>query len=169
MGLYKMSINIDPSSSLSTPVSSQNLQEEVMSAPSIQESTQKGLKKFKLSHEIVQDYCQAFIEFSLSKMALAYLQNLLETEPLSLEEFVQIVRLHKGEVKSLKVLKRYLIEKERDSAQMRAWKRVFRGICQVFLNNFCVNWIFKLDAGNKMKYLRFRRKMLKIILRLQPH
>jgi len=56
-----------------------------------------------------------------------------------------------------------LIREERDSMRIRAFKLVFKSLCQVFLEKFCVGWILVGKMTDKMAYFKYRGKMLRML------
>ena len=125
-----------------------------------------GLKEYLSSAIIMKDYSKALIGFALSSIALPYLNSIASKHSLLLQRFYLFVNKDAKKVDSFQSLRRKLLIFAIDADDVVKCKRVFREICEVFLNHFSVNWIFNGGMNGKMTYLRYRFKILRRIQRL---
>ncbi len=117
----------------------------------------KNKKKFAAGNNILKNYCRAFINFALSPMAKGY----LEEEPLPYGKFKQMLSLKKKNVNCIKGLRALLFQVGSDSKDIKAFKGMFQKCCEVFLQYYCVNWIYNSKVDNRMKHLSYRGKILR--------
>ncbi len=113
---------------------------------------------------ILNDFQKAFVGFAGSALALPYLNNFAEKHGVCSEYFKRTLEARKRPISSMEKL--WAIENG-DLPRLRAFKLVFRDLCEVFLKTFCFDWIFALVKDEKMKYLNLRSKLLRRVWKLQ--
>jgi len=116
------------------------------------------------SKVILNDYHKVFVEFARSTLALPYMINFAEKHVICLKDFKRILEAIKRPVSRLQKI--WVLENG-DSPRLRGFKLVFRDLCEVFLKNFCFDWIFGPGKDEKMKYLNLRGKLLRRVWKLQ--
>jgi len=121
------------------------------------------LKKRKPArgNNIMKNYSRAMVSFALSKLALPYLAPELEKRGLTLAIFQKNLRNKREKVHCIRSLRELLLPKAEDSENRKSFKEIFGIICEVFLKFFSVNWIFNSKLNDKMKYLKYRGKILR--------
>ena len=119
-----------------------------------------GLRIHLRGRAITREYANAMVHFCLSPLAFPYLSVEGETQGISYSNFGEILQEKWQKKKSLRKM---LVIEERDSVRMRAWKIVFKSLCQVFLEKFCVGWILVGKMADKMAYFKYRGKMLRML------
>jgi len=118
-------------------------------------------KKEGTCQNIIKNYSRAFTNFALSSAAQPYLKPTLLEQGLTLEEFNLYINRNKSKINCIKNLRNALFIKSNDSEKMRANKRTFQKICEVFLKYFSVNWVFNSRVDNKKTHLEYRFKILR--------
>jgi len=143
-----------------------------VSAPKVKKTSQKPSKKANSSkkskprrntigNNIMKNYARAMVNFALSPMALSYLNRLIQSVPMTLNTFIEVLDGRKEKIHCIKSLREMLLIESHDSKQTAAFKKVFQGICEVFLKFFCVNWIYNSKVSDKTKHLKYRSKILR--------
>jgi len=112
---------------------------------------------------IVKNYGKAICTFACSELGTPYLEPLLEENQVKLENFVEFVESAKESIDSLQSFRNLLLVKEEDDSQLRAYKKIFVSLGEVFIKCFSVNWIFSGRVRYKDTHLKFRYKMLRRI------
>lgn len=121
-------------------------------------------KQPQKNKNIVKNYARVMINFALSNMAYPYVQKLLEKEGIDFKQFVTFVSVYKEDVTSIKTLREMLlVEENKDTAAIAACKRTFKGISEIFIKFFCVNWIYNSKLADKSLHLSYRFKILRRI------
>jgi len=112
---------------------------------------------------IVKNYGKAICTFAVSHLALPYLHEIVGKHGLSVAEFVGYINTIKDSIDGLYRFRSIIMADKGDSEDLKAKKRVFVAISEVFIKNFSVNWIFHSKVFHKQAHLRFRFKMLRRI------
>ena len=120
-------------------------------------------EKTRETKNIVKNFGKAICNFAVSKIALPYLENIIQEEGVKLESFIAYVNQSKGDICGLYKFRALLIPQKEDSEEIAAFKRVFKRIGEVFIKYFSVNWIFHGRVQYKEAHLKFRYKMLRRI------
>jgi len=114
---------------------------------------------------IAKNYGRKICAFAISSLALPYLQNFVEKEEVQLSGFINYIHQIKGDINGLFHFRSILLENKNDSIPLKAYKRIFKAISEVFIKYFSVNWIFHSKVFHKDAHLKFRYKMLRRIQR----
>jgi len=112
---------------------------------------------------LVKNFGKAICNFCNSHISLPYLEPMLEKEGLHLKDFIDYISQNKVTIEGLHKFRSLLLTFEDDSHQIKAFKKVFRQIGEVFIKNFSVNWIYHGRVQYKEAHLKFRFKMLRRI------
>ena len=135
-------------------------QEPKVSSPVDKKSAQYKRSK---GNNIMKNYCQAMISFSLSPLSDFYLAREPESKILSLERFRQILSAQKTKINCIKSLREALLIEPQDCAEVQSFKRLFQVTCKIFIKFFSVNWIYNGKLTERIKYLEYRGKILRRI------
>jgi len=112
---------------------------------------------------IVKNYGRAICNFAASPLAVPYLLDLTAKENVRLEDFVKYVLSVKSSINGLSHFRSSLLDKKSDTREVTLYKKIFRGISEIFVKYFSVNWIFHSKVLHKMAHIKFRFKMLRRI------
>jgi hypothetical protein len=112
---------------------------------------------------LVINYGKAIASFAVSDLAIPYLEPFLETENVSLQEFISFINQSKKNIGGIKSFKYLILTTSDDSEMVAIYKKIFRDIAAVFINYFSVNWIMHGKVTHKKTYLFYRFKMLRRI------
>lgn len=129
----------------------------------ISTSLQSKTKSGAVCKNVMKNYSRALVNFAISELAVPYLEKSLQYHQLDLHTFQSILASQKEKINCIKNLRELLIIKETDNKEMAAVKTVFKGICEVFLRLFSVNWIYHSKVGNRKAHLTYRFKILRRI------
>ena len=116
------------------------------------------------SKNIVKNYGKALCSFASSKVAIPYLDNIVEKnelKPVSVSSFAQYIKLKKEGLNSIESLRRLLVLESKDSVEISCYKILFKEVSIIFLKYFSVNWIFGGRLAHKDAHMKFRFKMLR--------
>jgi len=138
--------------------------EEMDSLPQPIKKSVARSKQPQKNKNIVKNYARVMINFALSNMAYPYVQKLLEREGIDFKQFVTFVSVYKEDVTSIKTLREMLLVQEsEDTPAIASCKRTFKGISEIFIKFFCVNWIYNSKLADKSLHLSYRFKILRRI------
>jgi len=101
--------------------------------------------------------------FAASEYALPYLGDLAKKEKVDDKKFLNFIVTYKESVDSIDSLRALLVIYDDDSEELKSFKRIFKGLCEIFLKYFAVNWIFHGKMHHKLQHLKYRNKMLRRI------
>jgi len=138
------------------------VQEPKVSSPASVSSDKKQYKRSK-GNNIMKNYCQAMISFSLSPLSDFYIAREPESKELSLERFRQILSAQKTKINCIKSLREALLIEEKDCNEVQLFKRLFQVTCKIFIKYFSVNWIYNGKLTDRVRYLEYRGKILRRI------
>jgi hypothetical protein len=147
--------------SKSKPKSSQRHFRQKKKISSSKSTRSKGDAIF--AKNIVKNYGKAMSAFAASKFCFPYLKDLAKKEGVDENKFLNFIATYKESVDSIDSLRALLILYEDDSKDLVGFKKVFRGLCEIFLKYFSVNWIFNGKMHHKLQHLKYRHKMLRRI------
>lgn len=123
-----------------------------------------GKAKSTTTRNIVKNYGRAFINFAVSKLALPYLNPCLQAEGVKLRQFRDYILKQKDRINCIVNLRELLLPHEGDSREVRAFRKIFQTLCEVFIKYFSVNWIYSSGKlYDKMAHLKCRYKLLRRI------
>ena len=125
--------------------------------------TEADIKDPKSTKNIAKNFGKAICNFSLSDLALTYLNPLLEEKEIEYKDFQRFVNKAKEKIKGILSFRSVLMTHEDDSPKAKALKEIFKAIGVVFIKYFSVNWIFHGKILHKKAHLNFRFKMLRRI------
>jgi len=127
---------------------------------------QPSAKRFQ---EVLKNMAQALVGFSLSELALPYLEMIQRKyrEDFHIDCYRDFLRIQSEYVNSLKNFKSLFLSKYAENEIEVVYKRVCRRIAVIFLKYFAVNWLFQSNLKNKQYYLKLRFKLLKLIQRVE--
>ncbi len=134
------------------------------SARSPAETPARRKRESNVNKNIVKNYARAMVNFALSGIATAMVENLLAKEkPLNvnLRGFKKFMEEQKEEVTSIRRLRELLLPCDKDSSTLAAYKRVFKAIGMLFIRDFSVNWIYSSKVGDKLTHVKYRFKMMR--------
>ena len=120
-------------------------------------------EKIRSTKNVVKNYGKAICSFAISELAIIYLEPMIQKEGVSIEDFVDFVQNIKETIDSIQTFRAVLMISDDDSAFVKAFKRIFVLIGEVFIKYFSVNWIFSGRITHKEAHLKFRFKMLRRI------
>jgi len=132
--------------------------------PKSPETPTRRKRESNVNKNIVKNYARAMVNFALSGIATAMVENLLAKEkPLNvnLRGFRKFMEEQKEEVTSIRRLRELLLPCGQDSETLAGYKRVFKAIGMVFIRDFSVNWIYNSKVGDKLTHVKYRFKMLR--------
>lgn len=121
----------------------------------------KGSNDSLFAKNIVKNYGKAMSAFAASNTALPYLNDFSKKNAVSIDQFLDFITTYKESVDSIDSLRTLLLIYPDDSFEMSSFKRIFKGLCEVFLKYFAVNWIFNGKMHHKLQHLKYRCKMLR--------
>lgn len=115
-------------------------------------------------HDIVKDYYRAIAAFALSDPALPYLSHKLQSEQMiTIDAFRIILNSKKGNANCIRNLRELLVAELNDTEEMKAFKKAFQYICEIFMKYYSVNWIFHNKIKDKAQHLYYRCRILRRI------
>jgi len=120
-------------------------------------------ESYRATKNIVKNYGRAISAFALSNLAVPYLNNIVEKERISLQQFTEYIRQIKGSIDGLTHFRSTILIEQDDDHHIAAKKRVLMAISEVFIKYFSVNWIYNSRVFHKKAHLKFRFKMLRRI------
>ena len=123
-------------------------------------SSGSGSKRSR-GNNVMKNYARAMVRFALSELADPYLERMKGKYSMSAETFKNTLLSFKSKVNCIKHLRDILLVSEKDSEEMKIFKRIFQELCVVFMKYFSVNWIYHGKMNEKSKYLHYRGKMLR--------
>jgi len=131
--------------------------------PSRQTNSSKKTKprRSTIGNNIMKNYARAMVNFALSPMALSYLNRLIQKGSMPLNTFLEVLDGRKEKIHCIKSLRTMMLIENNDSQETADFKKIFQGICAVFLKFFCVNWIYNSKVSDKTKHLKYRHKILR--------
>lgn len=121
------------------------------------------LEEWRETKNIAKNFGKAICNFSLSLIAMPYLQPFLKEEGIELSDFTDYINKTKNKIDGLMTFRSALIHRDGDTREVRGSKIVFKKIGEVFVKYFSVNWIFHGKVVHKKAHLKFRFKMLRRI------
>jgi len=127
-------------------------------------SPKAGKQKSATTRNIVKNYGRAFINFAVSKLALPYLNPCLQSEGVKLRQFRDYILRQKDKINCIVNLRELLLPHDGDTREVRAYRKIFQTLCEVFIKYFSVNWIYSSGKlYDKMSHLKCRYKILRRI------
>lgn len=120
-------------------------------------------KSTSSNKNIVKNFARAMVNFTLSDIALYYLEPITENEGVNLKKFIAFIQNQKQNINSIRTLRELLLITKNDSDEISQYKRVFRDVCEVFVKYFSVNWIYSSKLADRMTHLKYRFKILRRI------
>jgi len=153
---------------IQTPIIEQSISKEVKEETQPKKRRRiEGLyftsEKARSTKNVVKNYGKAICSFAVSDLALPYLNPIIMNENVKLEDFVHFVSSIKETIESIQSFRTVLLESEDDKEEIKAFRRIFASIGEVFIKYFSVNWIFSGRVTHKDAHLKFRFKMLRRI------
>ena len=125
---------------------------------------EKTTKTKRESKNIVKNYGKAMASFSLTPPAIPYLEVFLAKHEVSFDDFKNFIINNKETIDGIGTLRNLLDADIFDEPMLFKTKSVFRDICQVFLQDFAINWIFASSRSHyKAALLACRFNMLRRI------
>jgi len=123
----------------------------------------------KRFHDVLRNMAKALVGFSLSELALPYLEQIQRKydEDFSIDSYQDFLKIQGEYVNSLKSFKSLFLSIYAENETEAVYKRVCRRIAVIFLKYFAVNWLFQSNLKNKQLYLKLRFKLLKQIQLVQ--
>jgi hypothetical protein len=118
------------------------------------------------SKNIIKNYGKALCTFASSKLALPYIENVIEQKGykgIHIRKFMEHMKHKKETTSSMDSIRRLLIEELGDTDEQKKWKDIFKELSIIFMKYFSVNWIFGGKLLHKRAHLKFRFKMLRRI------
>lgn len=130
------------------------------------------------SKNIMKNYARAFSTFALSKIAKPYLINIATNYLSSVQShsretsaeiasFRMFIKANKAKINCIKQLRMILVPGPEDNVRIAFFKKLFQGICVIFLKFFSVNWLFSSKISDKIAHLKYRHKLLRRVQ--NPH
>jgi hypothetical protein len=88
--------------------------------------------------------------FAACDSATCYLKDLAKKEGVDEKKFLHFIVTYKESVDSIDSLRALLLGYPDDTEDMIKYKKVFKGLCEVFLKYFAVNWIYNGKMHHKL-------------------
>jgi len=114
------------------------------------------------SLNIIKNYSRAMTNFAVSDIARPYLNKILESKEVKVDDFLEFIEERKQSVNCIKKLREMLPSDEAGDT-LEDMKTVFQDICILFLKMFSVNWIFSSKVTDKLAHLNCRFKIMRRI------
>ena len=127
------------------------------------ERKEKELDDTRSTKNIAKNFGKAICNFSISAISLPYLTPILEKEHIEYSAYKIFIKRSKQNIDGLFSFRSVLLVEENDTEQIKAAKRVFKAIGEIFVKYFSVNWIYHGKVLHKKAHLTFRFKMLRRI------
>jgi hypothetical protein len=124
---------------------------------------QTSHQKANPTKNIIKNYGYAIANYAVSKLAIPYIEGTLRENEVSLKDFQKYIKEKRDELSNIKNFRILLVEEERDTAQERKFKKVFKEAAISFMKYFSVNWIFSSKIKYKKEHLKYRGKLLRRI------
>lgn len=116
----------------------------------------------KETKNVVKNYGKAMAAFALTELALPKLKNSLAVYGATYEEFKSYIINKKESIDSISSLREAIVgNPEYDTPLDMKLKAVFRDICEVFIQDFALNWIFSCRSQYKSALISYRFKLLR--------
>jgi len=122
---------------------------------------EKRKPKRSLGNNVMKNYAAAMITFALSKFSDPYLKRLPVIRRLPLTIFRKMLTTKRQSVHCIKSFRELLFIEDEDSDEIIVFKALFKEACKIFLKYFSVNWIYNSKLNDKLKYLKYRGKLLR--------
>jgi len=117
----------------------------------------------KATKNIAQNFGRAICNFATSEIAAPYLIPILKKEKAHIKLFKEYMNQAKKRMAGVHHFRETLLITKTDFMELKAIKKAFAEIAEVFLKNFSVNWIFHGKLSYKKAYLKYRFKLLRRI------
>ena len=123
--------------------------------------TDNNIQKLLSSKNIMKNYTRALTNFALSDIARPYVCLSTQEHGVHKTYFDWFVGKDKHEMNCIQNLRNKLLVSDNDTDGAKKCKRVFQSVCEIFLKNFSVNWIFNSKVSDKLAHLKYRFKILR--------
>jgi len=108
-----------------------------------------------------REFLESSSNLGLSKIAVFYLNPMLEQSQIDLETYLRFIKLRKNKINCIKQLRNVLLINHDDNDEIAALKTIFKDITIIFLKYFVPNWIYNSNITGKFAHLQYRLKMLR--------
>ena len=115
---------------------------------------------------VIQNFCKALVNFSVSEHASGYLLEDLNQGGLDLGAFRNALKAKKDTINTFQDLEQVLRIRPDDSIQLICFRTSFKNACIIFLKYFSVSWILNAHLKNRSLYLSFKGKFIQNILNI---
>jgi len=115
------------------------------------------------SKNIVKNYGKQMASFCCSALAMPYLVPLASVHKVQSSKFMEWIGEAKASIDSITALRNLLLVLPHDESDVKAFKKMFQRLGEIFIKYFSVNWIFSGKMADRMAHLKFRFKMLRRI------
>ncbi len=126
-------------------------------------ATIQAKKTANSAKNIVKNFGRAMVTFAISKLAVPYLTEKLQSLNLDLKDFQHYLFQRKENMDGISSLRGLLLNDEDDDEQTLAIKAAFQHISVIFLKYFSVNWIYNSKLGDKQVHVKSRFKIMRRI------
>jgi len=120
-------------------------------------------ERARATKNLLKNYGKAICSFAISELAHPYLLPIIEKEKVEMKDFSEFVFNIKENIDSIQTFRAVLLINESDSREVKAYKKMFAAMGEVFIKYFSVNWIFSGRITHKEAHLKFRFRMLRRI------
>ena len=124
----------------------------------------KRKRESNANKNIVKNYARAMVNFALSNVATATIEDLIKQENnpgINLRTFRKFMDEQKEEVTSIRRLRELLLPCDQDEEVFAGFKRIFKEIGMIFIRDFSLNWIYNSKVGDKLTHVKYRFKMMR--------
>jgi len=98
-------------------------------------------ERARATKDLLKNYGKAICSFAISELAHPYLLPIVEKERVELKGFTEFVFNIKENIDSITTFRAVLLVEESDSREVKAHKKMFAAMGEVFIKYFSVNWI----------------------------
>jgi len=148
--------------------------QELLSSPSTQASSPSEKKRrqrkpnsnsqaLNPTKNVIINFGKAIATFATSGLAVPYVQSFMGTAQVDFKGFVDFISQRKSSIGGIESFRSLLVIQNDDSAELRAFKQIFKMLSEVFLKYFSVNWIIHGKVTQKTVYLKYRHSMMRRI------
>jgi len=158
-------VKLEDDETVSTEISSETSPTTLEFILPMRKPRQKPTSPDANSKNIVKNYGKALCSFASSKIAVAYLEDILKRksfECVRIKEFMEFIKGKKESINSIESLRKLLvIDENQDDNLIRSYKELFKEVSVIFLKYFAVNWIYSGKLLHKNAHMQYRFKMLR--------
>lgn len=159
-----------PSSQEITSISRRKKNKESTAKPSSRKTRNLNPEDFAIREErrmkqdsknVVKNYGKAMSGFALTDLARPYREELLASHHISFDNFKKFVINYKERIDSIGSFREMILPSAEDTDEVGKIKIVLRSLCEIFVRDFALNWIFSSKSNQRAILLKYRFKILR--------